>query len=105
MTRNTKAKTILLTGITGNMGAFAALRFLEQGHKVYALVRPKKGLDCLKRARRTLRQFSGSNGASAGNFEHLEIVEGDIGDSGAIASIRVPEAIDETWHFASSLKY
>src|SRR5688500_14803195 len=105
MIMHTKAKTILLTGITGNMGAFAALRFLEKGHKVYALVRPKKGLDCMKRARRTLRQFSGSDGNGSPNIEQLEIVEGDIGHDAGLASINVPEKIDETWHFASSLKY
>ena len=105
MTKNIKAKTIMLTGITGNLGAFAALRFLERGHKVYAIVRPKKGLDCLKRARRTLRQFDRAGTDAPDKFRRLEIVEGDIGDSDGIDSISVPEPIDETWHFASSLKY
>lgn len=102
---NTRAKTILLTGITGNLGAFAALRFLEKGHKVYAVVRPKKGLDCMKRARRSLRQFCPADSNGTVRFQNLEIVEGDIGDTGGVASINVPETIDETWHFASSLKY
>ncbi len=101
----TRSKTILLTGITGNLGAFAALRFLEKGHKVYAIVRPKKGLDCLKRARRSLRQFCASDSNAAANLLELEIIEGDIGDRSNLASIQVPEKIDETWHFASSLKY
>ena len=102
---NARPKTILLTGITGNMGAFAALRFLEKGHKVYAIVRPKKGLDCLKRARRSLRQFCTAESNSTDRFQNLEIVEGDIGDRDGAHLIIVPEKIDETWHFASSLKY
>ena len=105
MSSHTKAKTILLTGITGNMGAFAALRFLEKGHKVYAIVRPKKGFDCMKRARRSLRQFCDAESVAEAQFDNLRIIEGDIGDRDSLPSMQAPEAIDETWHFASSLKY
>ena len=105
MSSPTKAKTILLTGVTGNMGAFAALRFLEKGHKVYAIVRPKKDFDCMKRARRTLRQFCDAENIAETRFDNLRIIEGDIGDRDNLPSMVAPEAIDETWHFASSLRY
>lgn len=105
MNRQMKLKTILLTGITGNLGAFAALRFLECGHKVYAIVRSKKGLDCAKRAGKNLRQYCDAESGALGNLHGLEVLEGNIADHESLASIRIPEKIDETWHFASSLKY
>ena len=103
------AKTILLTGITGNLGAYAALRFLRGGHRVYAVVRGKHGDgpdSCRERVIKSLSHFCDAEDDPADYADRLRIVEGDIASGGAgLMSRGVGEGIDETWHFAASLKY
>ena len=101
-------KTILLTGITGNLGAHAALRFLRGGHRVYAVVRGR-GADgpegCLRRVMKSLSKFGRGGDEAADLSDNLHIVEGDIGSGEGLAGRAAPAGVDETWHFASSLKY
>lgn len=100
-----KAKTILLTGITGNLGAHAALRFLKGGHRVYAVVRGRGSDDCRRRVMKSLAKFCRAEGEAADLSDNLRIVEGDIASGEGLEARALADGIDETWHFASSLKY
>ncbi|HEV2799823.1 MAG TPA: SDR family oxidoreductase [Pyrinomonadaceae bacterium] len=103
-----QTKTILLTGITGNLGAYAALRFLRNGHQVYAVVRGKngEGMDaCRQRVNESLSHFCDEEQEVADYADSLKIIEGDIAEGLSLTGREVPTGIDETWHFASSLKY
>lgn len=99
-------RVILLTGITGNLGAFAALEFLRRGDKVYAIARSRGGFDlCRRRVLRNLRVISPDERDLRELLRNLELLQADITDEGSIAALNIPERIDQTWHFASSLKY
>jgi nucleoside-diphosphate-sugar epimerase len=94
-------KIIFLTGITGNIGALAALRFLEAGHRVYAVVRSRGDDDTY--VRRVKRCFS-ALGAET-DWPNLTLIKADITDGDEMGLVELPEPITESWHFASSLKY
>lgn len=103
------SKHILLTGITGNLGAFAACRFLQGGHTVTALVRARAALTenaHHKKAVKSLSAFMDREEAqgyiAAGR---LVLVRGEMTVPESLAAIPAGDVYDETWHFASSLKY
>lgn len=91
-----KSKKILVTGATGNLGAYAAFHFLQHGHTVYAPFR--RGNDNSK-VMACINRFGVKNNE---NFKRLNTFEWDICQD---PCQHFPNDIDETWHFASSLKY
>jgi nucleoside-diphosphate-sugar epimerase len=99
-------KRILLTGITGNLGAMAALRFLAEGHAVYAPVRSRSTSRMIrKRAVDSLRALVAPAALDEAAVANLVVLDADVTDANALGALAAPEEVDETWHFASSLKY
>lgn len=106
MQSTNSSKNILLTGITGNLGAYAALEFLARGYRVYAVARSRTSLSlCQKRVVRNLREIADPGYGLDEKLDQLEVLLGDIADAASIDALHIPDGIDETWHFASSLKY
>jgi nucleoside-diphosphate-sugar epimerase len=99
-------RAILVTGVTGNLGALATSRLLQQGHRVYAVVRSRsqRGL-ARRRAERAILQLSGHADVADALRDRLVVLEGDIGAAASLTMLPTLEPIDEIWHFASSLKY
>ncbi|HEY6362713.1 MAG TPA: SDR family oxidoreductase, partial [Vicinamibacterales bacterium] len=77
MTRRS-TRTVLLTGVTGNLGAFAAGRLLRRGDVVFALVRSREQPGLARR--RALRSMAAVLPAPLSTEEHdrLCIVDADI---------------------------
>ncbi len=103
-------KKILITGITGNIGAYTAGQLLKKGHTVVAIARSRSKMvedAFLKKTLKSLSQFSGDETMvdEALKEGRLVVLKGDISDPASIAALELPFSIDETWHFASSLKY
>ena len=102
---DTGVRTALLTGITGNLGALMAWRLLQDGCRVYALSR-RRGLPARERALQALRVVSGQPiSASHALARRLIVIDVPITDDDAMCAISIPEGIDETWHFASTVKF
>ena len=70
--KNTK-DTVLLTGITGNLGSWLAVELLQQGKKILALMRDRNSKDAAKRLNRILGIAGGRN-----LKDNIEIIHGDI---------------------------
>ncbi len=101
-----QGKTILLTGITGNLGALAARRFMEEGHTVAALVRARGSrAQVEKRVVRALAALYPEAPLPPGAEDRLWVVRADMTDADEMSAVRLRRGIDETWHFASSLKF
>jgi nucleoside-diphosphate-sugar epimerase len=99
-------RVVLVTGATGNLGALAAARLLQQGHRVYAIVRSRSRRSLARRrAEEAILYLGGGTGLPEALRDRLTVLEGDVGDAESLAAVRPPEPIDEIWHFASSLKY
>lgn len=98
-------RRVLLTGITGNLGAAMAIRLLRAGDEVYALVRSRRRGTGPRRARESLALLPEAAGLDAAAWARLHIVDADMTDTGGMEALRLPAPVDETWHFASSLKY
>lgn len=97
-----KKKNILFTGITGNIGALLARRLLEDDNvTIYALARSER-VDVSRRIKRSLRTFGAVTEEMLASIVPIKI---DITSKEELESLNLPEKIDETWHFASSLKY
>lgn len=102
-------KNILLTGATGNMGAYAAREFIKEGSSVFAIARSrnrKKGM-AARRMKRSVLSFGGfereyDQAVLDNKFTTIDV---DIADADALSQLKLDYKIDETWHFASSLKY
>lgn len=67
---------VLLTGITGLVGCYAAISLLEAGHRVLALARSRNGLSADRRVRRILEAHP-EYGVRYG-IGDLHVLEGDI---------------------------
>lgn len=74
--KNTK-DTILLTGITGNLGSWLAVEMLRYGKKVLALMRDQNSKDATKRLNRILDIAGGGD-----LKDDIEIIHGDISKKG-----------------------
>ncbi|MBN1392908.1 MAG: SDR family oxidoreductase [Sedimentisphaerales bacterium] len=70
--RNTK-DTVLLTGITGNLGSWLAVELLRRGNKVLALMRDHNRKAAERRLNRILNIAAGSD-----LKDNIEIIQGDI---------------------------
>lgn len=70
---NNAKDTILLTGITGNLGSWLAVEMLRNGNKVLALMRDQNSESAIKRLNQTLDIAGGGD-----LKENIEIVHGDI---------------------------
>ncbi len=70
--KNTK-DTVLLTGITGNLGSWLAVELLRQGKKVLALMRDQNSKDATRRLNRILDIAGGRD-----LKDNIEIIHGDI---------------------------
>lgn len=98
-------KRILLTGATGNLGALMCLRLLDEGHTVVCLVRGRGSRDfTARRVHRALAALDPTldGRATAGT---LRVVHADIAAPEGLGGVDLGGPVDETWHFASSLKY
>jgi nucleoside-diphosphate-sugar epimerase len=104
-----KTKNIFLTGITGNLGAYAAGVFLEKGYKVTALVRAKTNLTVNAHIKKVIKSLSvwlpAEEVKNYLDSEMLVLVKAQMTDKSEMGSIKLANEFDETWHFASSLKY
>lgn len=99
-------RTIFLTGITGNLGARMALELLAAGHHVVAVSRSRGGGRLVqKRVLRSLSILAGPDGLPPRAAERLTVLHADFTDARAMGALRLPAPVDETWHFASSLKF
>jgi nucleoside-diphosphate-sugar epimerase len=94
------SKNILLTGITGNLGAYAATHFLNKGYTILAPCRTDVFERRALRGALAYSQASQETLTKAG--DKLLPFKWDIVDKHD--GIDIPR-IDETWHFASTLKY
>ncbi|MDD5327586.1 MAG: SDR family oxidoreductase [Phycisphaerae bacterium] len=65
--------TVLLTGITGNLGSWLAVELSRRGEKVLALMRDRNSKDAAARLNRIF-DITGANGLK----DNIEIVHGDI---------------------------
>jgi nucleoside-diphosphate-sugar epimerase len=100
------SRAIFLTGITGNLGAMAALRFLAQGHRIYAPVRSRHSPHLVRRrAVESLLAIAEGDERALATSDRLVVLDADVTDPRALRALDLPEGIEETWHFASSLKY
>src|SRR4030042_896221 len=70
--KNTK-DTVLLTGITGNLGSWLAVELLRNGKKVLALMRDQNSKDAARRLNRILDIAGGRD-----LKDNIEIIHGDI---------------------------
>jgi len=100
---NPQSKCILLTGGTGNLGAFALRKFLERGDRVTAIVRSRRNHQMAQD--RVVRSMSTFGEVNTEWLPRLDVVMADITDETGMRSVQIPREIDETWHFSSSLKY
>jgi nucleoside-diphosphate-sugar epimerase len=99
-------KKVLLTGVTGNLGAYAAREFLKKEYKVYVLARLTSNSDSSKRVLKSILTFGAdSEIIDSIKSKNLVIIPVDISIEDDMSKIKLPEEIDETWHFASTLKY
>jgi thioester reductase-like protein len=69
--------TILLTGVTGLVGAHAALALLRAGHRIVAVSRPKNAVPAEARVRRVLSSYP-DFAHQIHDFSKLVVVEGDV---------------------------
>lgn len=100
--RKSNSKHILLTGATGNLGAFTLRQFLDRGHQVTTIVRSRRSVQMA--TGRIVRSMSVFGTVDPDWLGRLKVIRADITERGEMGSLRVG-GIDETWHFASSLKY
>ena len=99
-------KNILLTGATGNLGAYATRVFLKNNNKVYVISRSLENKDSSKRVLKSLLAFGVDDELiEAIKERRLIIVKADISDDDQMESLNTVDDIDQTWHFASTLKY
>ncbi|MGA1980379.1 MAG: SDR family oxidoreductase [Sedimentisphaerales bacterium] len=70
--KNTK-DTVLLTGITGNLGSWLAVELLRHGKKILALMRDQNSKDAARRLNRILDIAGGRE-----LKDNIEIIHGDI---------------------------
>lgn len=101
-------KNILITGVTGNLGALMACKFLENGHRVIATVRSRsKNNFHIERALQAINVFASDNNLINESIKNGKfiIIRGDMNDIDSLEEVKQLKNIDETWHFASSLKY
>lgn len=95
---------VLLTGVTGNLGAYTARRLLKTGANVYALARERK-VDAHKRCIRCLQTFGAFSEEEKESVEsRFHVLTADITDWRSLAELELP-TLHETWHFASTLKF
>ncbi len=104
------SKRILVTGITGNLGAFSSWQFLKKGYTVVAIARSRSKIvedAFLKKALKSLSQFADDPQTidKALLEGRLIVLKGDIADPASVENLILPFEVNETWHFASSLKY
>jgi GDPmannose 4,6-dehydratase len=66
-------KTIAITGITGQTGSYLAERYLNEGHKVYGMIRKSSS-------------FNTSRIEHIFNHPNLDLVYGDLSDTGSVNS-------------------
>ena len=100
-----QGRRVLLTGITGNLGAMMAWRLLQEGCQVFAIAR-QRGLSARERALQTLHMVSGQPVHGEGTLSsRLTVLDMSITDADAMQRLCLPDAIDETWHFASTVKF
>jgi nucleoside-diphosphate-sugar epimerase len=98
------SRRILVTGSTGNLGAYMVRLLLRDGHHVVAPVRSRTRAG-LSRVLRSLHTFDDSMGQlSEAEQARLEVANADLVEPGDLAVLPL-EDIDETWHFASTLKF
>ena len=99
-------KRILLTGVTGNIGAAMTGQLLRDGHVVYALARTRASYSvCVRRVAKAIRTFSDVAVPRALETGQMVVVVADMCDQSEMSRLELPSKVDETWHFASSLKY
>lgn len=103
------AKNLFLTGITGNLGAFAAYRFLNMGYRITALVRAKTKLTTDAHIKKMIKSLS--TWMPVEEVQHfidagkLIAIKCEMTQTEEMKGIQLDDIFDETWHFASSLKY
>ena len=99
-------KTVLLTGITGNLGALMAWNLLSKGCRVLAPCRAVGNITARERAFKTMTVVSGNEIDPGSDLaSSLEVIEVDITDSKVMGKLELGQVIDETWHFASTVKF
>jgi len=99
-------KTVLLTGITGNLGALMAWNLLSKGCRVLAPCRAVGNITARERAFKTMTVVSGHEIDPGSDVaSSLEVIEVDITDSMVMGKLELGQVIDETWHFASTVKF
>jgi nucleoside-diphosphate-sugar epimerase len=99
-------KTVLLTGITGNLGALMAWNLLSKGCRVLAPCRAVGNITARERAIKTMTVVSGNEIDPGSDLaSSLEVIEVDITDSKVMGKLELGQVIDETWHFASTVKF
>ena len=99
-------KTVLLTGITGNLGALMAWNLLSKGCRVLAPCRALGNITARERAFKTIAVVSGHKiDPDSDLASSLEVIEVDITNSTAMGKLELGQVIDETWHFASTVKF
>jgi len=103
--RKARSSKILLTGGTGFLGSHIAVSLLEQGYRLYLLVRSKKGLTAKERVEQVWDWF----GVNAALRKNVRIVEGHIdrADLGLDDRTRAElhKTIDEIVHCASDTSF
>src|SRR3990167_2449254 len=80
-------KKALITGITGQIGSYLAELLVEKGYKVYGIVRRTSSIE-----------------SSRGRIDHikgLNLIYGDMGDSGVIEKIIHEVQPDEIYNLAA----
>jgi GDPmannose 4,6-dehydratase len=88
MTESRVAKTALITGITGQDGAYLAQFLAAKGYRVVGLT-PRRGSDTMWRLR------------ELGVFDRLEIAYGDVTDMGSVLGIVTRLKPDEIYNLAA----
>ena len=81
-------KTALITGITGQDGAYLAQLLLDKGYRVVGLT-PRRGSDTMWRLR------------ELGVLANIEIVFGDVTDMGSVSAILARFMPDEVYNLAA----
>ena len=82
------AKTALITGITGQDGAYLARFLLGKGYRVVGLT-PRRGSDTMWRLR------------ELGVLDRLEITYGDVTDMGSVLAVVTRLRPDEIYNLAA----
>jgi 2-alkyl-3-oxoalkanoate reductase len=91
---------IFMTGMTGSIGSWIARQFLEQGHRVTALVRGKDGTEAVGKVARTLEIVEASDFA-----ERVTVLRGDICEAGLGLTDDIPQGVDCVVHCAALMDF